>query len=538
MFSSNDLIHLVFANEADTYYCSNLLKLNLHQYLWFKLHEKYSSVYFMSLSEDTFSIKTYGDLSCKAYEPTRKFMKWMGLETEIGELGKWIHKQLTSNRTESAAFVCSLEDFCKSAEYPDWASTLESISKGRNRTGIFVLTVPVSVERSKHLFLHSPVFKQLQEKAVLDVRTGVLRDMYGAIKRDKGEACVFLNAFSRERVYAILLHVTLEQKGRFLAPKDMETVTEYLVRYLASMELQRDCPLFKPQMRSPYMQFQDLYDQLKDEDVWRRLMDRCLKEGGLADDQAGNFEPAIELHITRDRNCCAGKCITLRIPNGIKRLDTGAERAADLLLAIQHELLRPKNQDENEKLLEAAEAFLKGLSVVAQNDLNTYKRILEAIHFCVTWMYVQEQSEEEKQALKIVGFLEGYINISGQCYQLQKAVDRNKHKHASGTLTGISIQQAQDKLAAWEKMLQKSQDIVSASIMNLSMASFSDHIVEQMEELKQEVEKYRSAQNTTGDRAFTKDGTLADPLLDDDRPEDEVGPYTLDAIDYIVTPPI
>ena len=80
MFSSNDLTHLVFANETDTYYRDDLLKLDLHQYLWLDLHEKYSAVYFLTLSESTFSIKTYGDLKCKAYEPSRRLWKWMGLK--------------------------------------------------------------------------------------------------------------------------------------------------------------------------------------------------------------------------------------------------------------------------------------------------------------------------------------------------------------------------------------------------------------------------------------------------------------------------
>lgn len=537
LFSANDLIHLVFANETDTYYCDNLLKLNLHQYLWFKLHEKYSSVYFMILSENTFSIKTYGDLKCKAYEPAHKFWKWMGLESEMGELGKWIHKQLTSQRNESAAFVCSMEDFCAASEYPDWAVTLESIARERNRTGILVLTVPVSVERSKHLFLHSPAFEHLQEKAILDLRSDTLQDLYGSIKRDKGESCVFLNTFSRDRVYAILLHIALEQKGRFLAPEDMETAAGYLARYLASMELQREYPLFKVQIPSPYMQFRNLYDQLKDEDVWERLMDRCLNEKNPADDPAGNTASAMEFHIMRDRSCYAGKCMMLQIPNGIKQLDTEAERASDLLLAIQYELMRPKNWDENKMLSDAAEGFLKKLSAISPNDLNTYKRALEAVHFCVTWMYIREQSEEEARAREIVEFLEGYVNTSDLCCRLRRDVELRKRKGGSGTLTDMSLQQAQSRLAVLEMALQKSQDLVSASIINLSMASLSDHIAEQMEELKQEVEAYRPPQDATDRRDLTEGGGLPGPLSVDDQPADEAIPYTLDAIAYDVIPP-
>lgn len=538
MFSSNDLVHLVFANETDTYYCSDLLKLDLHQYLWLKLHENYSSVYFLSLSESTPSIKTYGDLKCKAYEPGRKFWKLMGLESEIGELGKWIHKQLTSKRSEPAAFVCSLEDFCKASKYPDWANTLNSIAGERNRTGILVLTVPVSAERSRPLLLHDPVFEYLQENAILDARTGTLREMYGAIKRNKGESCVFLNTFSRDSVYSILLHVVLEQKGRFLAPKDMETVTEYLVRYMASLELQHDQPLFKSQIPGSYMQFRELYDQLKDESVWKRLTNRRLQEKDLADDQAGSAGPAMEYHINRDRGYYAGKCMMLRIPNGIKRLDTQAERAADILLAIQRELLRPKNRDENAMLSTKAAGFLARLEGVSSDDLDTYKRILEAIRFCVTWMYTQEQSEEEKQVLEITASLEEYINISVNCYRMRRNVEQITQASGSGTVTDIKIRQTRDRLAAQEKLLRTYQDLVNASIMDLSMPSFSDHTVKQIEKLKQEMKKYGPARNAVNQGGITEGGGLSDLSPERDKPEDEVETYTLGATDYGSTPPV
>lgn len=535
LFSSDDLIHLVFANETDTYYRDDLLKLDLHQYLWLNLHEKYSAVYFLSLSKSTFSIKTYGDLKCKAYEPGRRLWRWKGFESEIGELGKWLHKQLASKRSESAAFVCSLEDFCKVSYYPDWAGTLKSIARERNRTGILVLTVPVPAEKSKRLFLYDPAFEYLQENAVLDVRGGAIRDMYESIRQNKGESCVFLNAFSRDRIYSILLHIALEQKGRFLAQKDMEAAAEYLSRYLTSLEMQRDDPLFKSQIPGPYMQFQDLYNQLKDEDVWKRLTDRCLNKKCPADGRAGGAGLTAGSHIIRDKGCWAGKCMMLRIPDGIRQLDTEAERAADLLLEIQRELLRPKNRDENDMLAVKAAGFLGKLEVVSPDDLGTYKRILEAIRFCVTWMYIQEQSEEEKQALKIVEFLEGYISVSSQCCWLRKNVEQNRQSGASGIMMDKLIRQSQDKLAAQEKILRNYQDLVSASIMNLSMMSFSDHTAEQMEKLKREVDEYCSEQVPV-DRG--KSGSLSDPLPDGGRPEDKAGSYILDDVDRISTPPV
>lgn len=529
MFLSNDLIHLVFADETDTYYCNDLLKLNLHQYLWLKLHEKYSAVYFLTPSENTFSVKTYGDLRCAAYEPGRGLWTLLRAESEMGKLLKWVHKQLTSKRSEAAAFVCSLEDFCKTLEYQDAVSALEGIAREKDRTGILVLTVPVSVEKCRDLLLHSPIFEYLHENAVLDIRTGPLRDLYGAIRRSKGESCVFLNAFSQEHIYPVLLHAALEQRGRFLSQKDMETAAGYLVRYLASMELQRDYPLFESRAPSFCMRFQDLYEQLKNDDVWKRLMDRCLKERDLTGNQTENTEYATGFHIVWDNSHYAGKCMTLQIPGGIKRIDTEAERAADILLAIQRELLRPKNRDENSMLCAGATNFLNCLEGVSHDDLDTYKRVLKAVQFCVTWMYIQEQSEGEKLASQIVKSLETYITISNQCHQTRRKIKIGQES-APGTLTDMAIQQAQDKLAAFERALRECQDLVRAFIVNLSMTSSSpDNIMERIEALKQEVEKYPS-----------EGGSLSDPSPspDGDELKDDAGLYKLDAIDYGHTPPI
>lgn len=528
MFSPNDLIHLVFADEADTYYCEDLLKPDLHQYLWLKLHEKYSSVYFLTLSENTFSVKTYGDLNCKPYEPPPKFLTWMG-GSEMKDFGKWVLRQLTSRRSESAAFVCSLEDLCQAAaEHRDWAGALEDIAGAKARTGIFVLTVPVSVERSRPLLLHDPVFEHLRENAVLDVRNGALRELYGSLKRNKGESCVFLNAFSWDRVYPVLLHVMLEQPGRFLPQKDMEAVIGYLVRYLADLKLQRDDPLFNSRAPGSYMQFRELYDELKDEKVWTRLVGRSLKERSPADNRAEHAEPAMGFHMTRDKSGYAGKCMTLQIPNGIRRLDTQG-RAVGLLLDIQRELLRPKNRDENEMLAAKAAGFLAKLEAVAPDDPDTCQRILEAVHFCVTWMYVRE-SEEEKRVLEIVESLEMYVKISNQYWLARKNVDLYKLQNASGTITDIKIQQAQKQLEAQEKILRTYQDLVSASSMDLSILSFSDNITEQTEKLDRAVEKFRSARNTVSQGGVPESGDLSDPPPDDDWREDKTGIYQLDDI--------
>ncbi|MCD7917264.1 MAG: hypothetical protein LUF84_02220, partial [Clostridiales bacterium] len=97
MFSSSELIHFVFANDDDDYYCGGLLRLDLNQYLWMKLHEEhYHTVYFLSRTDaNIFSIKTCGDKKSSSFTVKQSIWSWvLGTETEEEQQENWLCRQL------------------------------------------------------------------------------------------------------------------------------------------------------------------------------------------------------------------------------------------------------------------------------------------------------------------------------------------------------------------------------------------------------------------------------------------------------------
>ena len=115
MFSSDTLIHLVFGDETDVYYCDDLLRLNLRQYLWRELCQDYPAVFFLRKAEKVFSVTCYGGAGSR-YEPP-SYGLWERIGERAGSIyrktadkaisaqGKWLCRQLTGTGKERAAFV-------------------------------------------------------------------------------------------------------------------------------------------------------------------------------------------------------------------------------------------------------------------------------------------------------------------------------------------------------------------------------------------------------------------------------------------------
>ena len=90
MFSSSDLISFVFANENDTYYRDDLLKLNQDQQLWHLLHESFDTVYFLRNTENQLQVYSFGD-SKGGPCPVFKDKIFTSAEEQ---LGNWMLRQL------------------------------------------------------------------------------------------------------------------------------------------------------------------------------------------------------------------------------------------------------------------------------------------------------------------------------------------------------------------------------------------------------------------------------------------------------------
>ncbi len=554
MFSSKELLHLVFADETDTYYGDDLLKLELNQYLWLKLHESYQTVYFLGAAGKTFTIKTYGDVKGRDFAPARgiakirSFLKGADKQTDadMAEQGDFLLQQLKLKRSEAAAFVCPLEDFCEVLAQPGWGSVLENIASCRGRTGIFVLKVSPVVEKSRDYLLHSPVFSMLRDTGITDVRGGAVRPLYPSIWNNKGEACVFLNTFSRERIESILLHVMLDQ-DRFLDEADRRAAAVYLTKQLQG-PLEKDGTsdagaFLRGFFLSCGLQFRELYECLKDERVWEEVLSRCRKaeaegrtkgEGNLASLHLGSVPSGL---IYRDKSCFAGRCLAHRLSEKSRQPAAGEEREEDILLSVQRELMQPKNRDENVRILAKAETFLGQLPAVSPDDAHTGGRILQALRFCVNGLYAQENSDEEKKILEISEKLIRDVEISSICFGLQRDLRLYGRMGDTGALTDKKLRQLQDSAAAMEKMRQKYQDLVDASIIHMSMPSFSGELMRQLEDVDKEVQR----EVRSWEEDFTQEetpGAEADRMEDAEKtkagPEEEAAGKSYNPEDYVL----
>lgn len=468
MFSSNALVHLVFADPMDEYYSDGLLKLDLDRYLWLKLHERFSSVYFLRAEDHAFAVETFGDIKAKHYEPNQGFLKSMkdifGGKSETQRFGAWLLEQMKSMRSEAAAFVCSAEDFCRTAVGQDWNTLLRQLAGEKNRTGILVLKMPLEAERSRELLLDSPVLAQLGDATVSYLRGGSLQPLFPALANGKKDACCFLSPCSGEGLHAILLRLQLENPRLLMTEEESRAAEDYLRRYLRDLRLQQSEPLFRSGEPALYLSFRDLYLQLKNERVWNELLARARDQTRVSE---GKLLPVASL--PPDRTGITGRCAVKLFSEG--QFAATAARRSKTPDQILTDLLTPRNRPENQAVSDALEGFLQKLSAADPEDGETCQKILEALGFCTDWLYVPEKSEEEQIVLALVERQNINLELSSLKYQT-----RAKFQNASlagGDLLDAKLRQMEAQADSIRRTADQYQDLISSSMLDLSLSSFS-----------------------------------------------------------------
>lgn len=492
MFSSKELISYVFVNENDIYYGDDLLKLNLEQYLWEQLHGSYEAVYFLSASDSTFHVRSFGDLCCNAYEAGKKKLKLFGKNSEQTEQGNWILRQLCAKSGETAAFVCPLEDFCGVLSDSRWEPVLEKIAEEKKRTGIFVLTASATAERTKDLLLDSPVFEKLHETAVTDLRGGALRELYGTLKRRKWDNCLFLNTFSWERIRALLLHLAMEYPERCESCQQLDCLADYLTVYLRDPERQQKEPLLKSDLPTGYLMYRELYEQLSAERVWKKLVEQstCYTNSAQVHGNPERREPSgVDVPVLRDRNCYAGKCMKVKLPKWVRSHEQEGPRIEKLLQNIRSAVSAPKNRTENSRIIEAADGFLSQIDTVHNGDIDTYKQLLIAVEFCVRWIYTEPESEQLGRVLDVIDKQKNLITFSDQCFGQKRDLEFFRQQATMGVLQRKTLENKEAEARAGEQMRKNYADMVSALILELTMPSASGDIMQKLTELEQDIKK-------------------------------------------------
>ena len=107
LLSIGNGLQLAFADENDRYFTDSLLRLTLHQYLWFHLRERYDAVCFLNESDDGkgFSIRTFGD--CDKMLPNDWLHGVQQTLSSAGKAQKIFHKWMKCYRLPCSRFLQS-----------------------------------------------------------------------------------------------------------------------------------------------------------------------------------------------------------------------------------------------------------------------------------------------------------------------------------------------------------------------------------------------------------------------------------------------
>lgn len=435
MFLSNELISLVFANDGDTYYGADLLTLNLQQYLWKNLHHDYQAVYFLKADKDCFSVSTYGDIDAIPFKPMQQrrgaLIRFHSGDPIQSQFQSWLLEQMCREKHNAAAFVCPLDDFCFLLADSDWTPLLTQLAELRNRTGIFVLTASSTVEKTQNLLLSCSVFDSLQDTAITMLRSSMDQNLYETLQKYKNGHCVFLNAFTKDRIRNMLLHLCFKVPGRFESLSSLELLTDYLYMYLHDPVLELIEPLKTMTLPPSCMTHQELYELLSEPSVWRGLTAQAEQYHRAHK----GCPPAVtvpDAPMHRARNGFAGKLMAIQLPGWvISAPPDNAFPVLNHLESIRPRLAAPLNQVENQMMAEGIRTLTERLATVAENDLDTYKIILEAIDFCVGKLYLAHDAHEYDRVQEILSHWHSVINTSINCFKAQNGLKRYPSSHGA-----------------------------------------------------------------------------------------------------------
>lgn len=489
MFSSDELLHFVFANDQDVYYCNSLLTLNLNQYLWLKLHEEgYSCVYFLTPSEEGLCVETFGDQCASPFAPESKFLAFSRIKSRHRALRKWMMDQLLAPQSSRAALIFSIKDFCEYLEADDWIGFLQQLGALERRSGILVLTAPPEAEGSMSYLLHSPVFDRIGDSCILSLRSARSCELYGAMYSSRPGRMLFLYVFTPERIHNLITRLFMELPRRAETCRHGQEIEDFLLQWLNNPELQQYLRGRGEALPPASGSFRDLFKWLQREGNWTWLQkqaDLAANAGGIRrwiETLGLNWtEPAQEeVRMRRNAGSYAGRCLNLRLNAFCRSEAQDRQTVSELAGDIRRRVSAPMNRDENRKIVQAAEIYLTDLQAAdLSGDYGTVQRLLFSIRFCLQWICTEPDSDEEVSILSVIAILQDYLKISAACYTAQLNYEMFRRNQTGGTnnkLREAQLQRLQTEAMTARRLLEQYDGVVSQEIAKLSLdsiASFS-----------------------------------------------------------------
>ena len=524
MFSTNEFLHFVFANRNDRYYCSELLDLDLNQYLWLRLHEQgYDCVYFLELSDRSICVRGYGDKLAQSCENTGLFRHL----TRSSSLQKLMEKALKNKESVRSALVCDLGEFCTWFGADKWKKFLADLADPGRRTGILVLTAPPEAEASRSFLLNSPVFERIGEHSITDLRNASPCNMYAAIQGSKPDSMVYLNTCTRERLHSMLTRILMEDTKRTLDAELLPEMEDYLLQWMNNPELRRKERRIATNMPSPNQAFQDIFRKLQQELVWNQLTAKAKqvsKAGGIQSYLAAlgcvpEEDPVNVLAVRRDPNSFAGRCLRLRFRSSGGSQEELAE-IHSLLTQIRRQLFAPLNREDNALLADAVDKLIREFQAADDDgDFGTMQRVLFSINLCIQRISVPKGSSEERAIPTVIQQLQSYIQCSKLYYQQQKSLNDARSGLVAGKnkLAAYTLRQLEDQTEAARRMLNTYEDVIRTSNIQISSLASSEAFSELAKSLSEALSrqseendrKAAGARDTAADRTGRKSSAQA-----------------------------
>ena len=468
LFSSNALIQFAFANSQDTCFWGGLFKTDLDRYLWYELHDKYRTVYFVDINK-TIDVYHLDERDAEPFKPKSVF------GSPEAHFTKWMKKRLEEKKNPTA-IVMTLEGFCGLLKNEE--KLLGSIRESRAAggiTGTIVLVASPDATRTMSYLMNSPVFEYIEETSVLNMRTEEnIENVFSLLKSNKQEACVFLNAFTKERISEILCQVMMESKNRFSDGQQIESMSEYLSDYFGSIDLQmKEKPLFRAEGSLLGFTFEDLYRQMRDIKIWNEaaLRSRDYKSRDL-------FSSGIRLTFHDDTT--EMRCLKLCVPGAVFGIYD--EKAVNNLCGIYREILSPCNRPKDTDIEQKINILLTRLNNARQNrDSDTCGRIITAILFSIKWLYVDDGYKND--VMKIIDIFFEYEKLSVTYFRLKNQCDQSSFLQES-----LSI-----KLENYRMALENMDNVISVQITNLALSGSSIIVTDMFDNMQHVIEDFEIA---------------------------------------------
>ena len=486
MFSSNALLQIVFADPNDIYFTEGIFQSDLNRYLWYKLHDKYDTVYFADKDER-------GEIQVYQYaEVYSDYFRAKGLfsisRSPQNNLVKWLRKQLKDKKHKSAV-VFSLENFCVLfRREKEILTEIKAEKENGEIYGTIILISPLHSEKSSKWLLGGHVFDYLDEISVNSLK-GYHGDIYGFLKSRKQEACVFLNLYTRERISAILNYIILEDDGKFVNSECLECAADYLTQYMNNKYMQMTSKrLFTADFNLINPSYRDFYMQLKDKNIWNELIHRSTEIKGSIKEKLPNHytdETSVTFYPLYDDESVEMRCMKLCFAGAIHNAAYD-EPTIDKLNKIYYEAALYKNREKNYQTEDKLNKFIDELQRLCKgNDSITCGRIVSAVLFCIKWIYADEKRQED--VMQIISAFEYYIQWSDYCYTMQKNYGSYSYQYES----------FQRDLEQKRNVLEQLDRVISLGILNLTVSSTEVDFFFLLVDIKKIISSADSTINTT-----------------------------------------